>query len=522
MADQVTNYQCPACTGPLHFDGKIGKLKCDYCGSTFTVEEVEKLFREKNEAAAKNQQKADEKAEKEAAEAAAFEKEAQAAQSAPAAADASNATGPAQGGPAAGASNAAGPAQTAGPSAQTAFGASAAQHAQPASGSGGWGNDAAKMRAYNCTSCGAELICDETTAATQCPYCGNNTIIPGQFAGTLRPDWVIPFKSEKKDAVNALKSYYQGKFLLPGSFSNNNHLEEVKGVYVPFWLYSGHVDATGQYEAKQNEVFRQGEYEITRSKHFEVDRAGTISFSRIPVDASTKMPDDLMDSIEPFDYRTITEFSLSYMPGFLANKYDISKDQCMKRADERARNTAEAELRATVTGYSTVATRAHDEQIHNEKTEYAVLPVWLLSTNWEGKNFLFAMNGQTGKMIGNLPISKMKQTITLALVFILSFLIFGSFLLGGEDTSTVSYLITAAFALVLTAIVNTVLVSQMKPVAHKARAAAYVSHGGMKLSRRDDRYIRTTESRVRLQNRQPPGGGKGPGGPPPHGGPGGH
>lgn len=488
MADQVTNYQCPACTGPLHFDGKIGKLKCDYCGSTFTVEEVEKLFREKNEAAAKNQQKADEKAEKEAAEAAAFEKEAQAAQSAPAAADASNATGP----------------------------------AQTVSGSGGWGNDAAKMRAYNCTSCGAELICDETTAATQCPYCGNNTIIPGQFAGTLRPDWVIPFKSEKKDAVNALKSYYQGKFLLPGSFSNNNHLEEVKGVYVPFWLYSGHVDATGQYEAKQNEVFRQGEYEITRSKHFEVDRAGTISFSRIPVDASTKMPDDLMDSIEPFDYRTITEFSLSYMPGFLANKYDISKDQCMKRADERARNTAEAELRATVTGYSTVATRAHDEQIHNEKTEYAVLPVWLLSTNWEGKNFLFAMNGQTGKMIGNLPISKMKQTITLALVFILSFLIFGSFLLGGEDTSTVSYLITAAFALVLTAIVNTVLVSQMKPVAHKARAAAYVSHGGMKLSRRDDRYIKTTESRVRLQNRQAPGGGKGPGGPPPHGGPGGH
>lgn len=488
MADQVTNYQCPACTGPLHFDGKIGKLKCDYCGSTFTVEEVEKLFREKNEAAAKNQQKADEKAEKEAAEAAAFEKEAQAAQSAPAAADASNATGP----------------------------------AQTASGSGGWGNDAAKMRAYNCTSCGAELICDETTAATQCPSCGNNTIIPGQFAGTLRPDWVIPFKSEKKDAVNALKSYYQGKFLLPGSFSNNNHLEEVKGVYVPFWLYSGHVDATGQYEAKQNEVFRQGEYEITRSKHFEVDRAGTISFSRIPVDASTKMPDDLMDSIEPFDYRTITEFSLSYMPGFLANKYDISKDQCMKRADERARNTAEAELRATVTGYSTVATRAHDEQIHNEKTEYAVLPVWLLSTNWEGKNFLFAMNGQTGKMIGNLPISKMKQTITLALVFILSFLIFGSFLLGGEETSTVSYLITAAFALVLTAIVNTVLVSQMKPVAHKARAAAYVSHGGMKLSRRDDRYIKTTESRVRLQNRQAPGGGKGPGGPPPHGGPGGH
>ena len=181
------------------------------------------------------------------------------------------------------------------------------------------------MRAYNCTSCGAELICDETTAATSCPYCGNNTIIPGTFAGTQRPDWVIPFKSDKKDAVNALKSYYKGKVLLPGTFSNNNHLEEIKGVYVPFWLYSGDVEAQGRYEAKKDQVFRQGEYQITRSEHYAVEREGTISFSRIPVDASTKMPDDLMDSIEPFDYRTITEFSLSYMPGFLANKYDVSQ-----------------------------------------------------------------------------------------------------------------------------------------------------------------------------------------------------
>ena len=341
MADQVTTYQCPACTGPLHFDGKTGKLKCDYCGSSFTVGEVEKAFAAQNASAVTAKEKADQKAEKES----------------------------------------------------------------------GWGSDAAKMRAYNCTSCGAELICDETTAATRCPYCGNNTIIPGQFAGTLKPDYVIPFKYEKKDAVNALRGYYKGKTLLPGSFSNSNHLEEIKGVYVPFWLYSGHVDARGLYEAKQDEVFRQGEYEVTRSRHYEVSREGTISFSRVPVDASSKMPDDLMDSIEPFDYRAITEFSLAYMPGYLANKYDVSSQECGKRAEERSKNSAENALRGTVTGYTSVMTRSHDEKIRNEKTEYAVLPVWLLSTNWQGQNFLFAMNGQTGKMIGNLPVSRAKQTL---------------------------------------------------------------------------------------------------------------
>ena len=484
MADKVTTYQCPACTGPLHFDGKTGILKCDYCGSTYTVEEVEKLFAAKNEAAA-----------------AAFTD------------GAGKDTGPEAGGsqPAAGSASGKND-QSAAAGSSAADSQSAAASSDPAAS--GWGNDAAKMRAYNCTSCGAELICDETTAATRCPYCGNNTIIPGQFAGTQKPDYVIPFQYEKKDAVNALKGYYRGKTLLPGAFRNENHLDEIKGVYVPFWLYSGHVDAAGRYNAQQDEVFRQGEYEVTRSKHYEVEREGTISFTRIPVDASTKMPDDLMDSIEPFDYKAITDFSLAYMPGYLANKYDVSSKECGKRAYERSRTTAQESLEGTVTGYTSVSTRDHREKVVNEKTEYAVFPVWLLSTSWQGQNFLFAMNGQTGRMTGNLPVSKAKQALWFFVVFVLCLLLFGSFLLTGEDTTTTSYLIAIVFALIPAAIVNAVLVGQMKPVAQEKRAAAYVTDGGIHLKVQNDRYIRTTESRVKLQNRQAPGGGKNPGGPP--------
>ena len=494
MADQVTTYQCPACTGPLHFDGKLGKLKCDYCGSTFSVEEIEKLFAAKNEAAAAAKAEADRK---EQAQAAKPEAPGQTAKP--------ESPGQAAGAPEPVAQTAKpeGPGQTAGapePAAQTAE-------------ASGWGKDAAKMRAYNCTSCGAELICDGTTAATRCPYCGNNTIIPGQFEGTQKPDYVIPFRYEKKDAVEALKKYYKGKTLLPGSFNSSNHLEEIKGVYVPFWLYSGHVDAAGRYDAHQDETFIRGEYQVTRSKHYEVDREGTISFSRIPVDASSKMPDDLMDSIEPFDYKAITDFSLAYMPGYLANKYDVSARECGKHAGERARRTAEDALLGTVTGYSGVTTRTHQEKIHNEKTEYAILPVWLLSTKWQGQNFLFAMNGQTGRMIGNLPISRAKQLFWFLVVFVLSLVVFGTFLLTGEDVTASSYVIAAGFALIPAGIVNAVLVSQMKPVAQEQRASAYVVNGGVKLSVRNDRYVRTTESRVKLQNRQAPGGGKGTGGP---------
>ena len=471
MAEQVTNYQCPACTGPLRFDAGTGKLKCDYCGSSFTVQEIEKLYADKNAAAEKAKEEADKKAEKKA------EKEA---------------SGPSAGKDAAAKEN-----------------TGSAENAQE-----GWGKDAAKMRAYNCTSCGAELICDETTAATKCPYCGNNTIIPGQFAGTLKPDYVIPFRKEKKEAVDALKNYYKGKMLLPGSFSNSNHLEEIKGVYVPFWLYSGHVDARGLYDARQDEIHREGEYEVTRSRHYEADREGTVSFSRIPADASSKMPDDLMDSIEPFDYSEITDFSLSYMPGYLANKYDVGKKECGRRAEERARHSAADELQATVQGYTSVTARTHEEKAVSEKVEYAVFPVWLLSTQWEGQNFLFAMNGQTGKMIGNLPVSKARQAIWFLGSFVIFLLIFGSFLFTGEDTTASSYVIAAAFALIPSVILNMVLVSQMKPVARESRAAAYAASGGVRLRVKNDRYIRTTESRVKLQNRQEPGGGVNHGRPP--------
>lgn len=473
MAEQAVNYQCPACTGPLRFDGKTGKLKCDYCGSTFTTQEIEKLYAEKNAAAARAGKEAHKKEEAQKKEEAAH-----------AAAAAGGAAAPGGRAPV-----------TKGPAGSDEEAGS------------GWGSDAAKMRAYNCTSCGAELICDETTAATQCPYCGNNTIIPGQFAGTAKPDYVIPFKHEKKDAVEALKNYYKGKLLLPKSFSDSNHLEEIKGVYVPFWLYSGSVEARGAYKAQQDETFEQGEYKITKSKHYEVDREGTISFSRIPVDASSKMPDDLMDSIEPFDYKAITDFSLAYMPGYLANKYDVSKKECGKHAAERAKNSAKEELRATVTGYTSVSTSSHEEKITKEETEYAVFPVWLLSTRWEGKNFLFAMNGQTGRMIGNLPISKAKQAIWFFVIFIVSLFIFGSFMLSGDDVTFSSYLITIIFGFIPAIIVNLVLIGQMKPVAQEKRASAYVTEGGMHLSVKKDRYTHTTESRTKIQDAQPKGGG---------------
>ena len=344
MAAQVTNYQCPACTGPMHFEGDSGKLACDYCGSRFTVEEVEAFYAEHDQQAAE-----------------AFEE----------------------------------------------------ASAQPAADSGDWDDshqssdwgDAA-LKTYNCPSCGAELICEETTAATSCPYCGNPSIIPGQFHGALKPDFVIPFKLDKQQALAALKQHYRGKRFLPKSFSDENHVQEIKGVYVPFWLFDGEVDADVSFHATQVSAMPVGNQLVTTTRHYNVRRAGTVPFEKIPVDASKKMPDAYMDAIEPFDYSELKPFSTAYLPGFFADVHDVSVDECSNRADGRAKKTALESMHRSVGGYSSCTVTSQHATLRRGAVHYALLPVWMLSTRWNGKNYLFAMNGQSGKMVSDLPVSQ--------------------------------------------------------------------------------------------------------------------
>ena len=375
MPSQVTNYQCPSCTGPLHFVGSTGKLECDYCGSSYDVAEIEALYASKEEQAVQAQREAEAKEEQ------------------------------------------------------------AGSDWDFSGLNSDWGADAEKMKSYTCTSCGAQLICDVSTAATSCPYCGNPTIVPGQLSGALKPDFVIPFKLSKEDAVAALKQHYKGKFFLPKYFVSENHVQQIQGVYVPFWLFDGQAQGEARYETTRSRIYRTGDYEVTETDHFSVLRAGWLSFEKVPVDASSKMPDDHMDSIEPYDYSELKPFSTAYLPGYLADKYDVSAGECAPRIDQRCRQTTAELLRRDVTGFMTVSLRSMDAKITHENVHYALLPVWLLHTSWKGKNYLYAMNGQTGKFVGELPTSGgrfwgLTAALTVALTGLTTLVGFWSWLLN--------------------------------------------------------------------------------------------
>lgn len=140
----------------------------------------------------------------------------------------------------------------------------------------------AQNAGYICSSCGAELISDGTVAVTTCPYCGNPAVAPGQLSGDFSPDLVIPFKLGRDDVMAALKEHYKGKILLPKSFVTGNHIDEVQGVYVPFWLYGARVDGEVYFDATNETVTEESDRTVTTTDHYDAYRKGNISFKRVP------------------------------------------------------------------------------------------------------------------------------------------------------------------------------------------------------------------------------------------------
>ncbi|MCR5484504.1 MAG: hypothetical protein K6F09_02805 [Clostridiales bacterium] len=276
-----------------------------------------------------------------------------------------------------------------------------------------WHSDGAEeelegMKKYSCESCGAEIIADDTTAASECPYCGNPIMMTGNLTGMSRPSRIIPFKLTQKQAMESLRSFCKGKKLLPKGFLSENRVKEIKGLYVPFWLFDCDANASIVYDATRVRTWSDSKYNYTETSHYDIYRSGSIGFADIPVDGSKKMDDTYMDGIEPFNYAEMREFNPAFLSGFVADKYDVSAEECFNRAEERVRKSTEDSFASTVNGYSTVIPKSTSIRTNNSSYKYAMMPVWMLNTKYRDKLYTFAVNGQTGRVSGTLPVDRTK------------------------------------------------------------------------------------------------------------------
>lgn len=265
------------------------------------------------------------------------------------------------------------------------------------------------LSTYSCPSCGAQITGDDTMGSTVCPYCGNSTIVQGVFEGSFRPDFVVPFEVEKKKAVELFEKDAMGKGLIPDEFKDQKRIQEMAGVYVPFWIFNCDCQAMLAYGAQKIKTWSDSKYNYVQTDHYRLLRGGGVSYMNIPVDASLKANDAYMDALEPFDYSKAVDFNAGYLSGHLADKYDVSVEDSIGRVNLRVENSTVEIFNDTISGYSTVYPEFTNIQTSQGVIRYSLLPVWMLNIKYAGENYQYSINGQTGKVVGEYPIDKRKK-----------------------------------------------------------------------------------------------------------------
>lgn len=266
------------------------------------------------------------------------------------------------------------------------------------------GNDSLTV----CASCGGELTIGEFTSASRCPYCNNYLVFDKRVEGQYRPDTIIPFKLNKDMAVKAIEKEFKKRTFAPISFLSEKSLEDMAGYYVPFFLYDYHADGVYDGEGTKVRKWTSGNYDYTETSYYHIRREMSVEYDNIPVDASTDMDDKTMDLIEPYDYAQLTSFDPKYMSGFFGEVYNNTAEAYEERAKVKAVESAATILHQSISDYTFTSHTVDTTTLTGKDVDFALFPVWVYKYSWAGREFPFFINGQTGKVIGKTPISKLK------------------------------------------------------------------------------------------------------------------
>ncbi len=267
---------------------------------------------------------------------------------------------------------------------------------------------AEEMVVYACDNCGGEIVTLKTTMATICPYCGEAISITSKSVGNFRPELCIPFQKDKKEIMQLYKNYVNRSFLTPAKFKSDHTIEKCQGLFTPFYLHTLNDKAKHIFKGERSSTRRRGDDQVTTHQVYQLVLEANGKFERIPTDGSVRIDDSMMEAIEPFDYSACKPYNPAYMAGFAAEQTDDDLSKLSQRAEQRIKEGMKNKAEEAFTGYGGVILEQDMHQISNHSSEYVMLPVWLLNVKYGGEKYTFAVNGQSGKVSGKLPIDKTK------------------------------------------------------------------------------------------------------------------
>lgn len=289
------------------------------------------------------------------------------------------------------------------------------------------------MAVFCCPSCGAEIVTDETTAATSCYYCHNPVVLSGRLEGRYHPDRIIPFELERKKAEELFQTWIRRKKYVPNDFYSPRQMELMEGIYYPYWLYSCVIDGQIQAEAQRRKSTVAGSIRYVETSRYAVEKKGTMPIEHVARNALKKADHQLSERVLPYDMKKMRPFEPGFLSGFQAERRDREIEEFKIEIEAEVRQFAVETLRNSVSGYDSVNVRSHEENLREPSWSYALFPVWVM-TYRDKKNdkfYYFAMNGQSGKICGVLPVDYRKLAGLFAVIFfpLLALLLLGGYLL---------------------------------------------------------------------------------------------
>lgn len=274
-----------------------------------------------------------------------------------------------------------------------------------------------KLNSYTCKSCGAKVVTDDTTTATFCYYCHNPVIISDRLEGNFLPNKIIPFSIDKKKATDLFMKWAGNKHFVPNDFTGKSQLEKITGIYLPYWWVDCKADIDYLAEGRNIRVWRVGQTEYTETKKYEIVRQGKIDINNVQELAFTKMDRNLLNGIGPYNEKEAIPFSMPYLSGFFAEQYNITRDEAKPLIKGQVDRYYSYLVNELVTGYDRVSNVRNNINIDLNKWNYTLLPAWILTYKYKNKTYVYAVNGQTGKSFGELPLSNSKLNKAFGMIF---------------------------------------------------------------------------------------------------------
>lgn len=273
---------------------------------------------------------------------------------------------------------------------------------------------------YNCPSCGAEIVTDETTAATFCYYCHNPVVLSGRLQGGYKPDGAIPFAIDREQVIGIFTQWMAKKRYVPKAFFSKQQIETITGVYFPYWTYSCVVDGELEAEARKLRVWDSGSTRYTETSEYLVKRSGQVTVRHVPRNALRKANRQLAQGVFPYDMEALKPFSMGYLSGFQAENRDIGQLDLADEVEQEVRSYAEGQLSQTIGAYDHTRIRSQRAELTNPAWSYVLMPVWTLTYKapGNGRIYYFACNGQNGKVCGELPVDWGRLGILFMSIFV--------------------------------------------------------------------------------------------------------